>query len=217
MIDALKELGVRPGDTLMVHASLRKIGRPATEVLAALDAAVGPEGTLLMMTSGIDADPYDPANTPVDPDNGYLAEAFRTAPGSIFTDHPEGRFSARGARAKEILRDPPWNDYYGPGSPLHHLCEMHGKVLRLGSDEATVTLLHYAEYLANIPHKRRAKRTRRLLDGSVRTIECLDDCDGIVEWHGEDYFGLILREYLATGRATRGTVGGAPSESIAPK
>jgi aminoglycoside N3'-acetyltransferase len=237
--DDLRRLGVRPGQAVMAHASLWKIGPVeggAQGVVAALDAAVGPDGGL-MMTMGAaddwawvnerpeaerpallaDAVPFDPLTTPVEPDVGYLAEAFRTAPGTLVTDNPEGRFGARGGLAPALLKDAPWDDYYGPGSPLAHLCELNGKVLRLGADPDTVTLLHHAEYLAPVADKRRVVRHRRVLgpDGPmIRTVSCLDDSDGIVAWEGEDYFAVILKAYLAAGRGERGTVGGAQSELL---
>jgi aminoglycoside N3'-acetyltransferase len=78
-------------------------------------------------------------------------------------------------------------------------------------------MLHYAEYLAPIPSKRRVRR-HRVVDGrdrpELRVVECLDDSDGIVDCPGEDYFAVILREYLATGAASAGVVGGATSELI---
>ena len=111
----------------------------------------------------------------------------------------------------------PWDDYYGPGSPLERFVQAGGRVLRLGADLDTVTLLHYAEYLAPLPSKRRVRRHRLVLgrDGpEVRVVQCLDDSDGIVDLPGEDYFAVILREYLATGRASTGIVGRATSELI---
>ena len=48
----------------------------------------------------------------------------------------------------------------------------------------------------------------------VRVVETLDDKDGIVDHPGEDYFITILRDYLATGRASTGVVGHAASELI---
>jgi aminoglycoside N3'-acetyltransferase len=55
-----------------------------------------------------------------------------------------------------------------------------------------------------------------LVDGEVeeRTVECLDDSNGIVDHPGEDYFAQLLRAYLATGRAAVGRVGNATSELI---
>lgn len=223
----------------MVHASLRAIGPVeggVSGVLDALDAAVGPDGTL-MMTLGArndwswvdqhpesererllaDAPPFDALRTPAQPDVGYLAEAFRQRPGTLVTNHPEGRFGARGRQAEALLADPPWNDYYGPGSPLDHAWRAGVRVLRLGADPGTVTLLHLAEYLVELPSKRRVRRYDRVLGPhgpEVRTVECLDDEFGIVDMGGEDYFALILRDYLAQGRGRTGRVGHAVSELL---
>ena len=53
---------------------------------------------------------------------------------------PKAALRARGRLAGEFVRDVPWHDYYGPGSPLARLVEAGGKVLRLGADANTVTL-----------------------------------------------------------------------------
>jgi aminoglycoside 3-N-acetyltransferase len=222
----------------MVHASLRAIGPVedgADGVLDALDRAVGPDGTLLMILGAeiahdyvnhlpeverpallADAPPFDAAAAPVLPEVGHLAEAFRKRPGTLVNDNPSGRFGARGRRAQELLADAPWHDYYGPGSPVDRFCR-GGRVLRLGASPDTTTVLHFAEYLADVPDKRRVRRhyVCRGEDGpEIRAIECLDDEYGIVDWPGEDYFAMILREYLATGRAAQGRVGQAASELI---
>ncbi len=235
----LRRLGVGAGDVVMVHASLRAIGAVeggAAGVIAALDEVVGAEGTLLMMISAsdewgwvnerpedvrgallADADPFDPHTTPSDPEVGVLAEVFRQSLGTVVSDHPEGRFAARGRLAERFVVDVPWDDYYGPGSPLERLVEAGGKVLRLGADIDTVTLLHFAEYLAEVPDKRTVRRHRRVLSSgrpTVRTVTCLDDSNGIVDHPGPDYFGVVLEEYLDTHTVPSGAVGGAHSELI---
>lgn len=228
----------------MVHASLRRLGLAsdahgeggAELLLAALEAAVGPDGTLLMVLGTDYAQdwvnqhppeargrllagtaPLAPATAPAMPDAGWLAETFRRRPGTLVSDNPSGRFGARGAGAAALVEGQPWHDYYGPGSPLQKLCDSGGKVLRLGADPATVTALHYAEYLARLPAKRRT-RWDYLLEaaGGPRHawIECLDDSDGIASWAGEDYFALILKAYLAAGRARQSRVGAADAELI---
>jgi aminoglycoside N3'-acetyltransferase len=201
----LRRLGVAPGDLVMPHASLRAIGPVeggAAGVVAALDAAVGGAGTLLMTIGARDdwawvnehpeheraallagSEPFDALAAPSDPDNGVLAEVFRTTPGTVVSAHPEGRFAARGRDAAALVNDVPWDDYYGPGSPLARLVERRGKVLRLGADVETVTAIHYAEYLVPIPSKRRVRRHRRVATPTgpmVLVVECLDDDEGIV-------------------------------------
>ena len=239
LVQDLGRLGVAEGDVVMVHASLRAVGPVeggADGLLDALDSAVGGDGTLVMLLGARDdwawvnhrpeperaqllagAAPFHHLHTPADPDVGALAEVFRLRPGTMVNDHPEARFGARGRLAADLVEDPPWHDYYGPGSPLERLLRAGGKVLRLGADLDTVTLLHHAEYLAPVAGKRRVTR-HRLVTGphgpEVRTVSCLDDEHGIVDHPGEDYFAVILRQYLLTGRASRGVVGGATSELI---
>lgn len=241
----LELLGVRRGDLLMVHASLRKLGLSRAEIgesgaeliLGALEAAVGPEGTL-MMVLGTDypmdwvyehppearaallegSPPFDYRNAPVLPEVGWLAEAFRRRPGTVVSDNPSGRFAARGARAAALMADQPWHDYYGPGSPLEKLCDWGGRILRMGANPDTATALHHAEYLAEIPDKKRVRWDYVIAgeDGAPRHawIDCLDDLDGIVAYEGEDYFSRILKAYLSRGRHRKGLVGKARSELI---
>ena len=123
-----------PGDLVMVHASLRRLGLARTDfgeggaelLLDVLDEAVGRSGTLLMTRGtayALDWVNRQPVEQRADllretegldfrsalamPDVGWLAEAFRTRQGTIVSDNPSGRFDARGAAAKALLADPP--------------------------------------------------------------------------------------------------------------
>ena len=239
LTDDLERLGVCAGDTVMAHVSLRAIGpteEGAEGLLRSMERAVGETGALLMVLGARNdwawinqlpeseraaklraAEPFDALQTPVDPDVGTFAELFRRHPGTRVSDHPEGRFAARGHDAAAMLDDPPWDDYFGPGSPLERLLQRDGKVLRLGANPDSVTLLHHAEYLTDVPDKRRARRHRlvRTAQGTeVRVVDCLDDNQGIVDYPAEDYFAACLRAYLATGSVRTGAVGSAASELI---
>ena len=240
----LRALGIKSGDLLMVHASLRKLGLARSHfgeggadlLLDALEAAVGPSGTLMMVLGShyeMDWVNERPVETRADllagsrplvqeraaamPEVGWLAETFRRRPGTLFSANPSGRFGARGAHAAALMADQPWNDYYGPGSPLEKLCAQGGHILRLGANPDTVTALHYAEYLADLPDKRRT-RWDYLLSGPDGTrhawIDCLDDSGGIAMWDGEDYFAMILEAYLSLRRHGEGMVGYARSELV---
>lgn len=244
LVSQLRALGLQSGDMAMLHASLRALGLAKSQgvkggaslLLDALEEVVAPGGTLLMIL-GTDypmdwvnyrpvseraallqgSPAFDYLSAPVLPEVGYVAEAFRQREGTVLSHNPSGRFAARGAEAETLLRDAPWNDYYGPGSPLERLCNGGGKILRLGASPETVTALHYAEYLASIPNKRRTRWDYVLeQDGVPRHvwIECLNDFDGIAPWDGDDYFALIVQEYLAQGRHRAGPVGAATAELI---
>jgi aminoglycoside N3'-acetyltransferase len=239
MVRQLGQLGVSSGDVVMVHASLKAVGRVeqgGVGLIAALDRVLGRNGVSLMVIGArddwawvnerpeqdreallADATPFDAYSTPAEPDVGMLAELFRCRPGTLVSNHPEGRFAARGQRAAVWLAEQPWDDYYGPGSPLERLVMHDGKILRLGADLNTVTALHYAEYLADLPNKRRVCRHRLVQAPNgpcIRRIRCLDDEDGIVDYPGEDYFATILSSYLDSGQASCGVVGAARGELI---
>jgi len=242
LVDDLYGLGVGTDDLLLVHASLRALGpveRGADGVIEALDRAVGPGGTVMMVLGARDdrawvndrpederpallagSPPFDALSTPAQPDVGALAEVFRRRSGTRVSDHPEGRFAACGRLDRHLLLDVPWDDYYGPGSPLERLVDAGGKVLRLGADPNTVTLIHYSEYLADVPEKRRVRRHRIVATPrgpELRVVECLDDNNGIADYPGGDYIGDILQAYLELGTSRRGVVGRAPSELIDAK
>jgi aminoglycoside N3'-acetyltransferase len=213
----LRALGVAPGDLLMVHASMRAVGTRAEDLIAALQASVSPSGALMMLLCGPEGAPFEGDASPAWRELGILPEVFRRTPGVVLNLHPIARFGAWGAPAALLVENPPQDDYYGPGSPLARLWECGGKVLRLGADLDTVTLLHWAEYLADLPQKRRVTHIGECARaGAVERIEvtCLDDSEGIRDWPGDDYFAEILRLFLASGAAPVGPVGGATAELL---
>ncbi|MGD9793492.1 MAG: aminoglycoside N(3)-acetyltransferase [Acidimicrobiia bacterium] len=237
LVRQLTALGVAGGDVVMVHASLRRLGPVvggASTVIDALDRAVGPQGTIMMVPGAeddwswvndrpeaerpallADATPFDALVTPADETVGVLAEVMRTTIGTVVSDHPEARFAARGAHAPMLTSDVPWDDFYGIGSPLERLVTLGGKVLRIGADIDTVTLTHYAENLVPLAHKRRVRRCRRVMgpDGPRLTwVEAIDDNVGIADWPHGDYFAQICNDFLSTGMARVALVGRAQSE-----
>lgn len=217
LADDLARLGVRGGVPLMVHASMRRLGPVeggAEAVLDTLLALLGPEGTLLMALGADDALPFDALSSPVDPGMGILAEVFRKRAGTRVNDHAAARFGAFGPRAAELLEPVPLHDYHGTGSVLERFTQMGGAVLRLGADLDTVTLTHWAEYLADVPNKLRVRRCYVRADTGAQWIEGLDDNDGIVDWDGGEYFQQILVDFLAAGLARTGQVGNCQAELL---
>jgi aminoglycoside N3'-acetyltransferase len=212
----LRALGIGANDIVMIHASMRRVGPVeggASSVIEALRIAVGPGGTLVMVLSADEDAPFDALQSPVDvEDMGILAELFRTYPGVSVSDHPADRFAALGPLASVLLEPTPLHDYHGPGSVLERLTERGGKVLRLGAHPDTVTLTHYAEYLADIPDKVRVCRRYVRADTGVVWIESLDDTDGIATWDEGDYFPQIFLDYRASGAVRIGPVGRCEAE-----
>ncbi len=105
----LVHLGVRQGDMLTVHASIRAMGQVTgggNVIVQALLDAIGPAGTLVAY---IDFEPFfdeaDELEVPVFDkriahtarDHGILHEVMRTWPGAVRSDHPDAGVVAIGA------------------------------------------------------------------------------------------------------------------------
>ncbi len=178
IVDALRNVGLERGDTVIVHTSLGRIGYVcggAQTVIEALTEVVGEDGTIMMPTqswknldpeTGVhwDADKadwdrirenwpaYDKAITPTNT-MGTVAEMFRSWPGAIRTDHPARSFAAWGRNAAYLTADHDLSDIFGESSPLAKLYELDGKVLLIGVDYDKNTSLHLADVRATYPGK----------------------------------------------------------------
>jgi aminoglycoside N3'-acetyltransferase len=220
LLRQLKALGVGSHTPLMVHASLRNVGPIVGGADALLDClleTLGPNGTLLMVLGADAEESFDPLTTEAEEDMGVLAEIFRQRNGTKVNDHAAARYGAYGPRATELLEPIPLHDYHGPGSVLEKFTEMGGAVLRLGANIDTVTLTHWAEYLAKVPNKRRVRLRYVRADSGEQWIESLDDTYGIAEWEGGDYFSQILLDFLAAGVARTGPIGNCTAELFEAK
>jgi aminoglycoside N3'-acetyltransferase len=155
LIAELQTLGVGAGDVLLVHTSFRAVG-PVDDgpagLIAALRAAVGDEGTVVMPSWTEDDDhPFDPATTPVSRDLGVTAATFATTPGVVRSAHPFA-CAGLGPRAHDITADPLPVPPHRLESPVGRVWELDGKVLLLGVGHDSDTTVHLAEALAGVPY-----------------------------------------------------------------
>lgn len=220
----LRALGVVAGDMLMVHASLRSAGPiagGAATVVKALLSVLEAQGTLAAYadfepfydesTPDADVPVFDKQTARAALDHGVLHETIRTWPGAVRSDHPDAGVVAIGRLAEWLTADHPLQYGYGEGSPLEKLTMAGGRVLMLGAPLDTITLLHYAEHIADIPDKR-IHRYRRRMPGNVWIdFEEFDTGDPVHEALPEMAFDEIARDYLKTGRGLTGKVAQADS------
>jgi aminoglycoside 3-N-acetyltransferase len=152
-----RRLGVRRDGILLVHSSLRCLGKPEPDavILGLLDA-LGPEGTLLLPAlSYLHVDPSRPVfDERLTPSNvGALAEFFRTRPGTLRSLHPTHSACATGSRAAGMLarhhldRTP-----CGANSPFRLLHYAGGQILMLGCGLHPNTSMHAIEELVEPPY-----------------------------------------------------------------
>lgn len=193
ILDALACVGVRAGQTIMVHASLSSMGfvcGGAQVVVEALIEAVGEGGTVMMPAqSWKNLDPatgvhweepeewwplirenwpaYDKRVTPTN-SMGAVAEMFRTWPGTLRSDHPARSVTARGRHAAYLTADHDLSNIFGEGSPVAKLYELDGHVLLVGVGYDKNTSLHLADVRAEYPGKRNDVEHSAVMEGGQR-------------------------------------------------
>lgn len=195
----LKKLGLKQGDTVMVHTALKSIGYVcggAQTVIEALIEVVGEDGTIMMPTQswknldpeiGVhwDADEadwntirenwpaYDKNLTPTNT-MGAVAEMFRSWPGAIRSDHPARSVAAWGKHAKYLTEKHDLSNIFGEGSPVGKLYELDGKVLLIGVDYDKNTSIHLADVRAEYPSKHNSTEHSAIMENGQRVWKAYD-------------------------------------------
>lgn len=155
---AIRAMGVRPGDVMMVHSSfgqMRFFEGTALDAIAAMLESVGSQGTLVMPTfpfkhrsyEYLSARPvFDPQRSPAY--TGLLCELFRRRPDAVRSLHPSHPVAAVGPMAEYITSG--YENSTTPFdhlSPWHKMSEMNAWILNVGlaQRELAITQYHYAE------------------------------------------------------------------------
>jgi aminoglycoside 3-N-acetyltransferase len=238
LANGFRRLGVVPGDTVMLHASVRAVGGIAggpDQIHLALKDALTPGGTLMMYASCPEhydevgrgnltpeqerevlekLPPFDPLTARSQRDNGTLVEFFRTYPGSLVNRHV-ARFVVWGTHAEHLISSQPWSYPFGEGSALDRFIRLDGRILLLGCDHDTVTFLHYAEHIVDIPGKRVARYKVPVEENGRRVWRDMEEFDtsgdGAHPNWPERFFARIVDTYLEQTRNRGGKVGHASS------
>ena len=220
----------------MVHASVRSVGEVAggpDQIHLALKDALGTSGTLMMYAScpryyddvgrgTLTAEQereileklpsFDPLTARSAHDNGALVEFLRTYPGTVVNNHV-ARFVVWGKHARYLVSDQPWNYPYGLNSPLDTFLKLDGKILLLGCDHDTVTFLHYAEHVADLPGKRVVHYKVPVEKNGQRVWEDVEEFntagDGVHPNWPDRFFAKIVDCSLIQSNNQGGYVGGA--------
>ena len=231
-----RNLGVAPGDVVMVHASVRAVGEIAggpDEIHLALKDALTSDGTLLMYagcpryydevgrgnltaeeeSEGLEKLPaFDAETARADRDNGTLVEFLRSYPGSR-VNHHVARFVAWGKQTDYLFSRQPWDYAFGRDSALDRFVELNGKILLLGCDHDTVTFLHYGEHIVDIPGKRIARFKVPVIENGARVWRDMAEFntagDGAHANWPDGFFAMITDAHLAATSNRGGKVGDA--------
>jgi len=178
IVAGLKALGLREGDDVLVHASLKSLGPIPDAAKTVTDAfleVLGEEGTLLMPSltySSVTKDNpvFDWEHTPSCV--GGLSEYFRTRAGVLRSIHPTHSVCALGKKAAQFTeshfqdRTP-----VGENSPFFKLKEANGKVLFLGCGLKPNTSMHGVEEFVVPPYLFGEEREYTLRISSHETVK----------------------------------------------
>lgn len=157
------ESGVRAGDTVLLHSSLKRTLKQyfkqkkkitAEIILESFLEAVGPRGTLVLPLFNFDfttGEPFDYMETPSH--MGILTEVARKYPGAVRTGHPIYSFAALGYRANEF-KDINNFSGYGNDSPFAKVRDLNGKIAVLNlPDQNSMTFYHYVEEMNQVSYR----------------------------------------------------------------
>ncbi|MGY5872814.1 MAG: AAC(3) family N-acetyltransferase [Candidatus Thorarchaeota archaeon] len=193
LIDDLRKAEVNEGDTIIFHSSMQSIGwivGGAVTVISVLMDAVSEKGTLVMPTQSGDngepsnwkrpavpedwwqiirdeTPPYNPDTTPTR-GMGRISETFRSYPNFHRSTHPTASFGAWGKNAQLVVETHPYDDPFGDNSPLAKLYQLNAKILLVGIGLESITSLHYAEHIADLPNRPDENRAAALLENGKR-------------------------------------------------
>lgn len=154
----LDRAGIAAGENLIVHSSLKSIGRTADGARTVVDAllsVLGPRGNLMVPTYTYslpiwNAEPFDyvASKSRV----GAITEEVRSRPESIRSFHPTHSVCVIGPDAKAIVENHLHFTPIGRHSPFDRMLARNAKILMLGTYQDTNSSLHLCEVLAGVPY-----------------------------------------------------------------
>lgn len=207
IISALKEAGLKQGDTVMVHSDITGFGlvenfTPIRQVQTFYEAfmeVLGETGTLCVPAYfyeyaryGI---AYDVKKSPVSKELGIFSSFINSLPYSKRSYNPLVAVSSVGKNAEEICSVANIHSA-GVDSVWDKLYKMNAKLLQIGTNKAFyVTFTIYIEYMVGVPYfYTKVYNNPILYDGNIILDECYASVrylDYNVEWDTKKFFNLV--------------------------
>ena len=174
LIHKFSQLGIKEGDTLLVHTSLSSLGYlvgGSEALFLALRDVIGEQGTIVVPSQTVEiSDPASWQYPPVPEEwhdvirdampayskdlsyskaMGAFSQFIGILPESIRSNHPMYSFTAIGEKANEIIGQDSLDFPFGDKSSLGRMYSSGAKILMIGTDFKTNTSLHLAENRLN--------------------------------------------------------------------
>ena len=201
----LSALGIRPGDSVLMHSSWKSLGGVEGGAKGFFEAFIdllGPEGTLILPalsyeTVSEEHPVFDQKSTPAC--IGFLPEYFRTqVPGVMRSLHPTHSCCAVGKHAAFVTEGHEKDETpVGANSPFAKLPQLNGWILMLGCSPDRNTSMHGVEETAEPPYVLdRSKKVRYILrtaDGhEIERLSFAHDFESENGAHYEQRYSRII-------------------------
>lgn len=158
IMEDLRRLGLRRGDVVVFHSSLKSIGYVeggADTVIDAFLDTVGPEGTVMVPTftfsfaraGGI---PFHPAKTPSKV--GLITDVFWRRVDAYRSRHPTHSVAAIGRYARYLTSGHENTSAFSKHGPWGRLVELNGYVMLLGVGFNVCSFFHAVEDRLELPY-----------------------------------------------------------------
>lgn len=174
IVDDLKNIGVKEGDVLVVHSSMKSMGHVEGGpecVIAAMREVIGESGTLLFPTFTYRTSYEDAFYSNKDTPScvGLLSETFRKMDGVYRTNHPTHSVGIIGKLTEELIRGEEMDDTpMGIHSPYRKLAAVNAKILMLGCHLSHNSYMHALEEDANAIYALRGYQEYTVIDAEGR-------------------------------------------------
>ena len=208
----LKSLGLKSGDVIMMHSSMKALDtkRSPVELINDIISVIGTEGTLLIPALTYDnvrADKPRFSVSSTEPCIGLIPRTFFKMEGVIRSKHPTHSVCAFGKYAAEMTGDHHLDETpAGPNSPFMKMPIYKGKLLFIGDVVHCCTLMHGIEEIVKAPYTLKKEPTHYIIEDGASVFE--------KDFYDHDFEGIkqeyqIIRDILQYPDIRNGKVGEA--------
>lgn len=156
------ELGLVKGDVLLIHNSLLSFGIPSdckinevpSRIFNEIENTIGEEGTIAVPTFNFDFCKglvFNRQETPSQ-NMGVFSEYVRKLPQAKRSQHAMQSISVVGAQSSYVIENDT-ESAFSPKGSFDKLREIDGKILLLGADFNSVSLIHWVEEKYEVPYR----------------------------------------------------------------
>lgn len=175
LVDEFSAIGLKPGDTLLVHSAYKSFGGveggPQTVIDALLDV-LGDNGTLIMPTFNFDfcqGKPWDVRTTPSH--MGVITNMVREHPDALRVFHPIYSFAILGKNAAYLTKDR-YKSSFEEISLFGKLRKLGGKMMIIGlSYTNSMTFFHHVEEMEGVDYRYMKEFTGLVTDENGNTYQ----------------------------------------------